>query len=131
MDIQMKNLVRGKGLCEQIVDKMVSKLEGQENTILLIGTAGNNDKATSQLQDMVHFLRTSECLATLAKVKQRYYHLQSILFVLINDVLYQKNYNGVLLRCIDSNQVANILHEFQDGHLRGNFSPRKTTYKIL
>ena len=79
---------------------------------------------------MVHFLRISECPATLDKAKQRYYRLQYVPFVLINDILYRKYYNGVLLRCINSDQITNILHEFHDGHSGGHFSPRTIAYKI-
>lgn len=50
---------------------------------------------------------------------------------MINDFLYRKDNNGVLLRCIDLDQVTNILHEFHDGHSGGHFSPRTTAYKIL
>ena len=82
MDIQITKLVRGKGLCEQIANNEVSKLEGQANTIFLIGATGDNDRAATWLQDMVHFLRTSECPATLDKEKPRYYQLQTIPFCL-------------------------------------------------
>ena len=131
MDIKTIKLVRGKGLCEQITSKEVLELEGQTNTVLLIGVAGDDGRTTSWLQGMVHFLRTGECPATLDKEKWRYYHLQYIPFVLINDVLYQKDYNGVLLRCVETDQAENILHEFHDGHLGGHCSPRTIAYKIL
>ena len=131
VDIQITKLVRGKGLCEQIADKDISELEEQANAVLLIGAAGNNDGATSWLKDMVHFLKTSQCPATLDRAKRRYYRLQSVPFVIINDILYRKDFNGVLLRCIDSDQMAQILNEFHDGHSGGHFSPRTTAYKIL
>ena len=114
-------------MCEKIADKDISKLEEQANVVLLIGVAKNNDGIASWLKDMIHFLKTSQCPATLDRAKRRYYRLQSVPFVLINDILYWKDFNGVLLRCIDSDQVANILHEFHDGHSRGHFSPRTTT----
>ena len=80
---------------------------------------------------MIHFLKTSQCPATLDREKGRYYHLQSVPFVLINDILYRKDYNVVLVSCIDSDQVVQILHEFHDGHFGGHFSPRTIAYKIL
>ena len=51
--------------------------------------------------------------------------------MLINDILYRKDFNGVLLRCIYSDQIAQVLHEFHAGHSGGHFSPRTTAYKIL
>lgn len=80
---------------------------------------------------MVHFLKTSQCPLDLDKAKHRYYRLQSIPYVLINDVLYRKDHSGVLLRCVDSDQIGEILHEFHDGHSGGHFSPRTIAFKIM
>ena len=49
----------------------------------------------------------------------------------MNDILFKKDLQGVLLRCIKPNQIEHILHQFHEGCARGHFSPRATTLKVI
>lgn len=57
--------------------------------------------------------------------------MQSIPYVLIDNILFRKDLNGVLLRCIDVDQIEKVLHEFHDGVSGGHFAPRTTAWKIM
>ena len=61
--------------------------------------------------------------------KRRQFRLQSIPYVLVDGVLVMKDLNGVLLRCINSNQTDRVMKEFHDGLDGGHFSARTTCYK--
>jgi hypothetical protein len=52
-------------------------------------------------------------------------------YVLIADILFTKNYDGILLRCVDENQAQEQMREFHEGICSGNFSPTATAHKII
>ena len=80
---------------------------------------------------MSHFLKSSECPSDLDKAKRRYYRLQYVPYVLIDDVLFRKDYNEMLIRCIDNNQIEKVLSKFHDGSTGGHFSAKTTAWKIM
>jgi hypothetical protein len=51
--------------------------------------------------------------------------------MLIVDILLGRNFDGILLRCIDENQAQGLIKEFHEGICGGNFSPTSTSHKII
>lgn len=51
---------------------------------------------------MVHFLQNGECPQGFDRAKRRYFKLQLVPYVVVNGVLFRKDHNGVLLRCINN-----------------------------
>ncbi|KAH9301925.1 hypothetical protein KI387_013508, partial [Taxus chinensis] len=93
---------------------------------------GNNDVPTPcWTQDMVHFLQTGLCPHGMSKEKRRHFRLQAIPYVLIDGVLFKRDINGILLRCIEIDQVERVLQEFHVEAAGGHFAPRVTTLKIM
>jgi hypothetical protein len=45
--------------------------------------------------------------------------------------LFQMNYDGVLLRCLEQDDVEKVLKELHDGPVGGNFTGETTAHKIL
>ncbi|KAH9306726.1 hypothetical protein KI387_011130, partial [Taxus chinensis] len=85
---------------------------------------GNNDVPTPcRTQYMVHFLQTRMCPHEMSKEKRRHFRLQAIPYVLIDGVLFKRDINGILLRCIETNQVERVLQEFHVEVAGGHFSP--------
>jgi hypothetical protein len=52
-------------------------------------------------------------------------------YVLIVDILLRRNYDGMLLRCVDENQSQELIREFHEGICGGHFSPTTTDHKII
>jgi hypothetical protein len=52
-------------------------------------------------------------------------------YVLIADILFRRNFDGILLRCIDENQAQELIREFHEGICGGHFAPTATTHKII
>lgn len=48
-----------------------------------------------------------------------------------DNIIFQKHFIGILLRCIENDQIFKILKEFHDGVFGGHFYPTKTTHKII
>ena len=57
--------------------------------------------------------------------------MQSIPFVLVDWILFRRDLNGVLLRCINPNQTDRMIKEFHDGPDGGHFLARTKTMKIM
>jgi len=63
--------------------------------------------------------------------KKRALRLKANQYQLINDVLFRKNYDYVLLRCLEKTEVEKFLQELHDGMIGGHYSGDTTTHKIL
>ena len=50
---------------------------------------------------------------------------------MIDGVLFQENYDKVLLRCLEKDDAEDILIELHDGPAGGHFSGDTTTHKVL
>jgi hypothetical protein len=57
--------------------------------------------------------------------------LKYVQYRLINLVLFQINYDGVLLRCLEREYANKFLKELHDGPASGNFTGNTTTHKML
>jgi hypothetical protein len=52
-------------------------------------------------------------------------------YVLIADILFKSNFDGILLRCVDENQAQELIREFHEGICGGHFAPTGTAHKII
>ena len=50
---------------------------------------------------------------------------------LVEGVLFRKNYDGVLLRCLEKEDVKKVMSELHDGPAGGHYSGDTTAHKIL
>ncbi|KAH9295245.1 hypothetical protein KI387_038833, partial [Taxus chinensis] len=98
--IKVTKLVRGKGLCQQLAADLESK--GDEDMMLL-----NNDERDDQvdwLSKMKAFLLSGTYPVDMDRTQRQNFHLQSIPYVLVDNVLFRRDLNGVLLWCIGPEQ---------------------------
>lgn len=130
VSFHVTKLVRGKGLCIQLTDGEGSNVESDKEVVLVQDDPVDPNQSASWVTDMTNFLQTRECPAGLDRAKRRYFHLQSIPYVLINGNLFRKDYSRKLLKCIDTAETQKILFEFHDGSVGGHFNPRTIAWKI-
>ena len=83
------------------------------------------------MDDMKNFLLGNGYPQGLDRTKRRQYRLQSIPYVIVDGILFRKDFNGALLRCIDIDQVERMIKELHDGPNGGHFSARTTAMKIM
>jgi hypothetical protein len=50
-------------------------------------------------------------------------------YVLVLRVIFQRNFDGILLRCLDHSKAKQILQEFHEGVCGGHFAPVVTAHK--
>ncbi|KAH9328785.1 hypothetical protein KI387_000893, partial [Taxus chinensis] len=71
------------------------------------------------------------CPPEMNKAKRRHFRLHAIPYALVDGVLFKKDINGVLLRCIGKNHIEKMLEEFHNGSVGGHFALRVTALKIM
>jgi hypothetical protein len=57
--------------------------------------------------------------------------IKSNKYVLVSDILFRRNYDGILLRCVDEKKAQKLMKEFHEGVCGGNFVPTTMNHKII
>jgi hypothetical protein len=57
--------------------------------------------------------------------------MKSNQYVLIVDILFRRNFDRILLICVDENQALALIKEFHEGICGGRFTPTTTAHKIM
>jgi hypothetical protein len=63
--------------------------------------------------------------------EKRTLKMKSNQYVFISHILFKRNYDGVLLRCVDENKAQELMREFHEGICGGHFLPIATAHKII
>ena len=85
----------------------------------------------SWYQDLVHYLQEG-LLPKHWNSKQRIsLCLKSTSYQIINRILFRKNYDGVLLRCLEKEDAKKVIAELHDGLAGGHFFGDTIAHKIL
>jgi hypothetical protein len=57
--------------------------------------------------------------------------MNSTQYQLINGVLFRKNYDRIILCCLEKKNVDKVIKEMHDGPVGGHFSGETIAHKIL
>jgi len=52
-------------------------------------------------------------------------------FIIVDDVLFRRNYDSILLRCLEKPEAQKVLQELHDGPVGGHFGADTTAHKII
>jgi hypothetical protein len=63
--------------------------------------------------------------------ERRTLKMKSNKYVLIIDILFRRNYDGILLRCVDERKAQELMKEFHEGICGGHFAPTSMAHKII
>jgi hypothetical protein len=63
--------------------------------------------------------------------ERRFLKMKSNQYVLIAEILFRRNYDGILLRCVDETKAQELIKEFHEGICGGNFAPTTITQRII
>ena len=128
-------MVKGQGLCKlavEALDPQMKEEEGWDNEVdllqsevLYIATSNN-----SWYNDIKCYLEGSSRNHLDAQKKQAL-RLKSSQYQLIDGVLFWQNYDKVLLRCLEKDDVKHILTELHDGPTGGHFNGNTIAHKVL
>jgi hypothetical protein len=135
LEITPAQIVRGQGLCKLVVDSV----EEQESQINTLTVNQHNEKQISCAQvaanswyENVKFYLTHGYVPHYLDPKNIIaLRLKSASFQLINDVLFRKNFDGVLMRCLEKEESEKVLSELHASEAGGYFGGDTTDHKVL
>jgi hypothetical protein len=135
LEIVPAQIVRGQGLCKLVVDS-VEKSENQINTS--VANLHNETQicctqtvSNSWYDNIRFYLLHGTSPRNLDPKNRRALRLRSTSFQLINDILFQKNFDGVFLRCLEKEESEKVLVELHSDDVGGHFGGDTTTHKVL
>ena len=87
--------------------------------------------AESFYADIIYFLKNGYAPFHLGHIKKRALRLKAKQYQLVNDVLFKRNYDSVLLRCLEKTEAEKVFQELHDGPAGGHYAGEATAHKIL
>jgi hypothetical protein len=135
LEITPAQIVRGQGLCKLVADSV----EEQQSQINVSTVNQHNENqicctqvvANSWFDDIKFYLTHGSAPRHLDPKKRRALRLKSAPFQLVNDVLFHKNFDSVLMRCLERDEAEKVLSELHAGEAGGNFGGDTTAHKVL
>jgi len=127
LDIKHAKIVKGQGLCKFIVE---------DQDLINVEGFGWKNEFSLWYNKALYVPPWKEswygtCPENLNPKERRSLKLKSAQYCLINLVLFHVNYDGLLLRCLEDDDVEKVLRELHDGSTGGNFVGETTAHKIL
>ena len=130
LEIKPAKIVRGQGFCRLLVGASNIPESGDTEHIEEINQVSITD-FESQYADLIFYLKNGHAPPNLSYKNKRAIRLKSKTFVIIDDVLFRKNYDSVLLRCLEKPEAQKVLQELHDGPAGGHFGADTTAHKII
>ena len=81
--------------------------------------------------DILYVLTNLNAPPDLSKTRAEFLKLKEKNYCILNECLYWKNANGLLLKCLPENDVERVKHEFHAGECGGHLNWKATANKIL
>ena len=85
----------------------------------------------SWCRDLVHYLQVGLLPEHWNSKQRRALRIKSASYQIVEGVLFRKNYDGVLLRCLEKEDATKVMTDLHDGPAGGHFSGDTTAHKIL
>jgi hypothetical protein len=101
---------------------------GQKEQVNIVVSEIENNEWYS---DIIYYLKNLTCPDHLVEHKIRALRLKAMKYCLIEEGLGWRNPDGVILRCVDKEEVDKLVTKLHAGHCGGHFAARTTTHKIL
>lgn len=130
LEIKPAKIVRGQGFCRLLSGGFnipESEDTDHEQEINQISTTNSE----SQYADLIFYLKNGYAPPNLSYKNKRAIILKEFFFTIINDVIFRKNYDSILLRCLEKPEAQKVLQELHDGPAGGHFGADTTTHKII
>jgi len=76
-------------------------------------------------------LKNGYAPSDLSYKKKRALRLKAVKYEIIDNVLFRRNYDSILLRCLEKTEAEKVLQELHDGPAGGHFGGDTTAHKII
>ena len=111
--------------------KAVSEEVWEDETAIEPESIQFNDISESWYTDMKRYLSTGNMPTDFDAHKWRGLHLKSARYQLISDIFFRRNFDNVLLRCLEKEEALKFLSILHEVPTRGHFGAEVIAHKIL
>eukprot|EP00253_Pinus_taeda_P021305 PITA_21305 len=130
LDIKQAKIVRGQGFFRLLEGASnISEHEDSDNALQINEISIMNYE--SQYADLVFYLKNGYSPPNLSYKNKLALRLKTKHFEIIDDVLFRRNYDLVLLICLEKTEAQKVLQELHDGPAGGHFGGDTTAHKII
>ena len=81
--------------------------------------------------NVIYYLQHMEAPPHLPENEKRSTKLQAIRYIIVRGSLWWRNFEGILLKCIDQEKAKEILNEMHVGVCGGHYMAKTTTHKVM
>ena len=81
--------------------------------------------------DIKAYIKNNECLSGATNNEKKFIRRMACQFFLSGEVLYKRNHNSTLLRCVDAYEANHLMEEMHEGLLRAHASGPLLARKIM
>ena len=135
LDIKPTKLIKGQGLAKLMAESnlqaldinMVAALDEQEG--FPDPTVEEKFQNSPWYTDILYVLTNLNAPPEISKTKARFIKLKAINYCILNENLYWKNPNGLLLKCLPEAEAERIKQEFHAGECGGHLNWKTTAKK--
>jgi len=135
-DIEIKptKLIKGQGLAKLMTGNNFQALDINE-------LDNKHEMATPHINqaflqspwyaDIIYVLFNLQAPPRLSRTKKRFLKMKASKFCIVDNVLFWKNHECILLSCLTKDETDKVLKEFHAGHCGGHLYWKSTIDKIL
>jgi hypothetical protein len=141
LTIKPTQLIKGQGLAKLMTESnckaiglyhLSDKAHDSSFQIEETNSQVNNKYVSSPwYKDIIFFLLNFQSPPELDKSKFRSLKLRAVKYCIIDQILFWKDPNGFLLRCVDEKEAEQIFHDLHHGVCGGHHHWKATAFKIL
>lgn len=130
LEIKLAKIVKGQGFCRLLAG--ASNIQQPKNTedIEEINQISIIDLEL-QYADLIFYLKNEYAPSNLSYKNKRAIRLKSKNFTIVDDVLFRRNYDSILLRFLKKPEEQKVLQELHDEPAGGHFGADITAHKII
>eukprot|EP00253_Pinus_taeda_P016169 PITA_16169 len=130
LEIRPAKIVRGQGFCRILAGASNIPESSDTGPTEEINQISVTD-SESQYADLIFYLKNGYAPPNLSYKSKRTIRLKTKSFTIIDDVLFKKNYDSILLRCLEKTKAQKVLQELHDRPAGGHFGGDTTAHKII
>ena len=92
---------------------------------------GNPISGSKWYKDTVFYLKFGQFPISMIPKEIRALKMKSRQYVLIVEILFRRNYDGIFFICVDEKKAQELMREFHEGICGGHFAPTSIAHKII
>ena len=81
--------------------------------------------------EVIYYLKHMEAAPHLTENEKRSMKLQAIRYIIVKHSLWWRNFEGIVLKCVDQEKTQEIFNEMHIGVCGGHYMTKTTAHKVM